>query len=64
MMDESVLSYLGIKDVRLPNDNWSYILELAKARDIATNSSSTRENQLSWGRLCILEGEEQHHEEI
>lgn len=63
MMDESVLSYLGIDNERLP-DTWSYIFELAKARNIAATSSSTRENQISWGSLSILEGEEHHHEEI
>ena len=60
-MDESVLSYLGIENERL-SDTWSYIFELAKARNIAATRS--RENQISWGSLSILEGEEHHHEEI
>ena len=63
-MDEIVKSYLFSGDEAHPSDEWSYIFELAAARNIAVTSSSTRENQVGWGQLPIIYGEELHHEEI
>lgn len=63
-MDEIVKSYLFAEDEAHSSDEWSYIFELAAARNIAVTSSSTCENQISWGQLPIIYGEELHHEEI
>lgn len=63
-MDEIVKSYLFAEGEEQPRDEWSYIFDLVTARNIAATSSSTRENQVSWGQLPIIYGEELHHEEI
>lgn len=62
-MEDTVLSYLELEDKGV-HDNWDELSELTRLRDIASLSSSTLENQVNWGNMPVLIGEEIHHEEI
>lgn len=62
-MDETFLSYFGVETGPI-EDKWSYISDLINATNIVETSSSTLENQISWGTLNVLEGEVHHYEKI
>ena len=64
MMDENVLSYLGVKEENHIKSSWLEIAELEQLRDIRHSRSSTRLFQIPWGATSVLIGEERHYESI
>lgn len=64
MMDESIVSYLGIRELHDVDERWSEIIELESLRNISQQRSSTRMIQIHWGNTSILIAEERYYESL
>jgi len=64
MMDESIVSYLGVRKLQDVDEQWNEIIELEALRNIRLRRSSTRMIQIRWGDSAILITEERHYESL
>jgi len=63
-MDESIVSYLGVRKLQDVDEQWNEIIELEALRNIRLRRSSTRMIQIRWGDSAILITEERHYESL